>query len=168
MESQLEQVLINSYKDGMISFMHKHPECFDEAFELAISDKERLSWRAAWLLWSCLKENDEKIKPRVEEIINVIDNKNDNHQRELLKILLLIDLDEKHESYLFNLCMNIWEQIGKQPSVRFIAFKFITKIVKKYPELSKEIIFLTEDHYMETLSPGVRKSVLKMMRGISK
>ena len=34
-------------------------------------------------------------------------------------------------------------------------------LVKKYPELSSEISFLTEDHYLETLSPAIRRGVQK-------
>ena len=36
METALEQVLTNSYKAGMISFMATHPEDFEEAIQLAI------------------------------------------------------------------------------------------------------------------------------------
>ena len=45
------------------------------------------------------------------------------------------------------------------------AFKFSIKLVKKHPELSKEITFLLQERYLETLSPGVKKSISKMMKG---
>jgi len=47
MESALEKTLTSCYKEEMISFMNSHPEYFDEAVELAISDKQPYSWRAA-------------------------------------------------------------------------------------------------------------------------
>jgi hypothetical protein len=50
MDSALENILISSYKKEMISFMDAHPEYFEEAIKLAISDKPLFSWRAAWLL----------------------------------------------------------------------------------------------------------------------
>ena len=164
METELEQVLTSTYKDGMISFMHAHPEYFNEAVELAISNKQLYSWRAAWLLWSCMKENDRRIHPYIKKIINSLTNKDDGHQRELLKILLQMELDEKYEGYLFNFCMDTWENITKKPSVRFTAFKFILKIAKKHPDLSKEITFLIQDHYMESLSPGVKHSISRMIK----
>ncbi len=82
----------------------------------------------------------------------------------LLKILLQMELKEEYEGILFNLCMDIWEQINKKPSVRITALKFIIKIAKKHPELCQEITFLTQDHYLESLSPGVKHSVSKMMK----
>jgi len=164
LETTLESKLLNSYKDEMISFMENHPEYFEEAIELAIADKQPYSWRAAWLLWSCMEENDERIKKYIKKIVDTLETKDDGHQRELLKILLQMKLKDEYEGKLFNLCMNIWEQINKTPSVRINALKFIIKIAKKHPELSQEITFLTQDHYLESLSPGVKHSVSKLMK----
>ena len=164
METALEQILMNTYKAGMISYMDDHPEDFEEAIKLALSDKQPYSWRAAWLLWSCMKENDPRVHPFIKSIINALTAKNDDHQRELLKILLQMELNEKQESFLFDICMSVWEQINKKPSVRFTAFKFIVKIAKKHPDLSHEIIFLTQNQYMESLSPAAKKSISKMLK----
>ena len=147
----------------MISFMDTHPEFFEEAIELAISDKQPYSWRAAWLLWSCMEENDKRIQKYIKKIVDTLETKDDGHQRELIKILLKMELKEDYESILFDHCMDIWEQINKTPSVRVNALKFIIKIAKKHPELAKEIAFITEDHYLESLSHGAKNSVSKMM-----
>jgi hypothetical protein len=164
METALEHIITSSYKDGMISFMHAHPEYYDEAIELAISDKQPYSWRAAWLLWSCLKENDPRIQRNIENIINSLTTKKDGHQRELLKILLKMELNEEHEGILFDICVTIWETINKKPSVRFTAFKFILKIARNYPDLSNEIAFLSRNQYLESLSPGVKRSIARMIK----
>ena len=164
MDSPLENALMSFCKVEMISFMETHPESFEEAINLALSDKQPYAWRSAFLLWSCIKINDPRIQARVKDIIAAVKNKNDGHQRELIKILLKMELKSKQEGILFNLCMNIWEQIEKKPSVRITALKFILKIVKKYPELSNEINVLMQDHYLQTLSPGVKRSVSKMMK----
>ena len=162
METELEKVLMSFYKEEMILYIANHPESFEELVQLALDDKQPYSWRAAWLLWSCVEENDRRIKSHIRSIISSLKGKNDGHQRELIKILYLMDLDENHEGILFDHCISIWEKINKQPSVRFNAFKMIVKISRKYPELSQEIGFLLQDHYLETLSPGVRRGLLKM------
>ena len=165
--SVLEHKLLNSYKDEMISFMDTHPELFEEAIELAIADKQPYSWRAAWLLWSCMEENDQRIQKYIKKIVVTLETKDDGHQRELIKILLKMEIKEEYEGILFDHCMDIWEQINKTPSVRVNALKFIIKIAKKHPELSQEITFLTQDHYLESLSPGVKNSVSKMMNELN-
>ena len=163
----LEHILTSSYKADMISYMAAHPEDFDEAIKLSISNKQPYSWRAAWLLWSCMEENDKRIEGYINNIINTITAKNDDHQRELLKILLQMDLNEKYEGFLFDVCVTIWEKINKKPSVRFAAFKFIIKIAKKHPDLSKEITFLTQNQYLDLLSPAAKKSISKMTKEFS-
>jgi hypothetical protein len=167
MESALEKTLTSCYKDEMISFMKYHPECFEEAVELAVSDKQPYSWRAAWLLWSVIEEKDKRIIKFIKRIVDAAKSKSDSHQRELLKILLMMELDEKYEGVLFDICMGIWEQISKAPSVRVNALKLIVKIANKHPELKKEISFLAQDHYLESLSPGARHSVKNIMSKIN-
>lgn len=148
----------------MISFMNNHPEHFEEAIELAVSDKQPYSWRAAYVLWSVIDENDNRVQKYIKKIVEAVKNKNDGHQRELIKILLIMDLGEKYEGVLFDLCLGIWEQIEKTPSVRINALKMIIKIANKHPELANEISFLTQDHYLESLSPGARHSAKKLLR----
>lgn len=166
MGSSLENILMSSYKDEMISFMNSHPEYFEEAIQLAIGDKEKLCWRSAWLLWNCIEMDDPRIKKHINKIIKVIPQKKDGHQRELIKILSVMKLNEEQEGKLFNICMNLWEGLDKTPSIRWTAFKFILEMGKKYPELKEEISFLTQDHYLETLSPGIRHSISKAMPGL--
>jgi hypothetical protein len=164
MGTALEHVLTSTYKVGMISYLKAHPEDIDEAIKLAISDRQPYAWRAAWLLWSCMEENDPRVQKYIKEIVNSVKEKKDGHQRELIKILLQMDLAKKYEGLLFNICLDVWEQINKNPSVRYTAMKFIIKMAKKHPDLAKEITFLTQDQFMETLSPGVKRSLDKMMK----
>ena len=163
MTSALEEKLITSYKEEMISFLNDHPEYFDEAIQLAISDKQPFSWRAAFLLWSCMKENDKRVQRYIKQIVDSIKTKKDGHQRELLKILSKMEIKEKYEGKLFDVRMSLWEQIRKQPSIRMTALKFILKTAKKHPELKEEIVYLTQDHYLESLSPGVKNSIKRMV-----
>jgi hypothetical protein len=165
-ESTLENKLLNSYKKDMISFMKAHPEYFEEAIELAVANKQPYSWRAAYVLWSVIEENDKRIQKHIKKIVNAVKTKSNGHQRELLKILLMMDLDEKYESVVFDICMNVWEQINKAPAVRVNALKMIIKIANKHPELRQEISFLTQDHFLESLSPGARHSALRLIEDV--
>lgn len=168
METSLEYILTNSYKADMISYLESHPDAFGEAIRLALSDKQPYSWRAAWLLWSCMERNDHRIKKHIKDIINTLTVKNDDQQRELFIILHKMELDEEYEGVLFNICVDVWGKVNKQPSVRYNAFKLIIKIAKKYPDLSHEIDILTLDQYMNSLSDTVKKSISKMIKGLKR
>jgi hypothetical protein len=164
METALEHILTSCYKTEMISYMAAHPEDFNEAIKLALSDKPPYSWRAAWLLWSCMENNDQRIQGYCKIIIDKLSSCNDNQMRELLKILLNMEVNEEFEGLLFNICVSVWEKINKKPSIRFNAFRMIIKIAKKYPDLTQEIVFLTQNQFMDTLSPGAKKSIVKMIK----
>lgn len=166
MLSPLKECLTNNYKEGMIAFLKVHPECWEEAIELAITNKQPYSWRAAWLLWSCIEKNDTRIQPHIQSLIEGLTNKKDGHQRELLKILILMELSEKQESIVLDFCIQLWKDIQKTPSVRYTAFRFLHNITLKYPELKNEIKFYTEKKYIETLSPGIRKSINKLIQNL--
>lgn len=159
METRLEHVLTHFYKEEMIRHLAEHPEDFEEAIQLAVSNKQPYSWRAAWLLWSCMEKDDIRLKGSIKTIIDVIPTLKDGHQRELLKILQMMELNEEEEGLIFNLCMNVWEQIHKVPSVRWHAFMTLLKIAKNYPELLNEIKLLAQEHYMDSLSPGIKHTL---------
>ncbi len=161
MGTALEHILIKEQKTGMIAWLKANPEYFGEAVRLALSDRHPYNWRAASLLWGAMKRNDPRIDAHIDDIVAAIPSKKDGHQRELLKILMAVQLDDETEGYVFDLCMTIWEQPNKQASVRHMAFMTIMKTAKKHPELAKEILFLTQGHYLETLSPGVKHSVIR-------
>ena len=71
---------------------------------------------------------------------------------------------KEYEGFLFNVCLTVWEKINKKPSVRLTAFKIIVKIAKRHPDLSHEIIFLTQNQYLDSLSPAVKRSISKMIK----
>lgn len=166
--TSLEIILITSRKAQMIAYLNVHPRDFTEAIKLAISNRQPFSWRAAWLLWSCMKENDERVFGYIDDIVRSLPGKKIGHQRELIKILLLLELEEKYQGLLFDLCLSIWQKLENKPSARFTAFKMILKIGEKHPDLKDEINFLVGNEYMNSLSAAVRKSVLKMLEKLNR
>lgn len=162
--TELEEQLYRSYKVSMEEWFISHPEHFDEAMRLAISDTPTFAWRSAWLISNCISYNDKRVKKYLPQIINSIENKKDGHQRELIKILLQIDIDEKIAAPLYDICVRLWEKITSKPSIRIVAFRMILKISKKYPEFKQEIPLLLREHFIATLSPGIRNSLNRLMK----
>lgn len=163
-----EHLLTNSHKADMIAYLEFHHEDFTEASKFAIADKQPYSWRASWLLWSCMDKNDKRVSKYVNKIIDILPERKDNQQRELLKILQRMELNDKHEGQLFDSCTKIWEQKRKNPSLRYNAFKTLSVISKKHPDLSPEIKALTESFYTNNLSESVKKSITKLTKGLTK
>lgn len=157
--SELERVLIESRKEGMVAYVNSTPATFVELVELSLSDKLPFAWRAAFILTTVMKKNDKRISNRTDEMINAIDGKPDGHQRELLKILLKLEFIEEQESLLIDKCIDIWKDIEAKPALRFYALRMLMNITEKYPELESEIRLLTTDMYMDSLSQGIRSVI---------
>lgn len=164
METALEHILTHAHKPAIASYLDAHPNELEAAVQLAVSDKQPYAWRAGWFLWSYLKLNDQKIKGQLQKILDVLAIRPAYQQRELLKILLLMDLDEKQEGPVLDLCVRIWREISQKPSVRLTAFKMMVKIGKKSPELSKEVFRLSRNPYLEALSPTARRAIARLIQ----
>lgn len=167
-ETELEYILTHSYKAEMIAYMEAHQGAFGEAISLALGPESPYAWRAAWILWSCMEDNDARLRPFVRDLIRQLPLVKENRQREWLIILQKMEVDEKYEGLLYDACAGIWEQVGKKPGVRLHAFRMMAKLVGKYPELANEMEFLSQDHYLESLSPGVRSIVIRVANHFEK
>ena len=166
-ESDLERIIMTAYKEEMMTFIKLDDKYFLEAIKLSLTSKQPYAWRAAWLVHSCLEENDNRVKPYIPEFIQNLKGKPEGHMRELMKILYLVDLDEDQEGELFNHCISTWEQLGHRPAVRYVAFKHILKIAQKHLDLLPEILLLAQEQYTESLSPGIKHSIQKMIKAVN-
>ena len=159
--TELQHLLLHASKKDTTAYMQAHPHHFQDALEMALSDRQPLAWRAASLVKDCMKPNDPRVSQHLNHIVKLLPTKSDSQLRELLLILQKMRITEELEGPLFDLCLQAWQAVDKRPSIRYTALKTILTLVKKYPELSSEISFLTEDHYLETLSPAIRRGVQK-------
>lgn len=163
-ESLIELFSKRIDRQKYISIINSSHDRYVEAIELALSDEKPQAWRCAWILNHCSKKQDARLQPYLSNFINIVEKKEEGHQREILKLIQKMDVDEDNEGKLFDICMTIWETIGKTPSVRITAFKTLVSIAKKHPELASELKFLTHDDYTDTLSSGIKNSFHKLVR----
>lgn len=145
----------------MASYLYLHLENFEQLILFVFNRNDKLSWRSAWMIFSLMPNNDVRIQPHLKQLIDYLPNAGESLQRELLKIISKMEISEEYEAFLVNHCISIWEQVNKSPSVRYHALKTVLRLTKKYPELKSEIEYLIQEHYVETLSPAIRKMLIK-------
>jgi len=163
MNSQLETILTSTFKKTMIEYINSNPDEFENLIQLIFTDRQPFAWRAAWLIWSCMDNNDIRIKKYVIKLIDCLPDKPGNMRKDIYCILAKMDVDEDHEGRLFDHCISDWVNLSNKPAVRANALKIIIKIGKKYPELVSEIKALTKDLYFQNASIGLKKSVEKLI-----
>jgi hypothetical protein len=167
MKDILRDILNSRFdKHQVIELVQTHEHFFQLALELASSNEEPIAWRAAWILGHCAKKNDLRIAHKTDELIQSIEGKKDGHQRELLKIVSKVPLNDEQEGLVFELCSAIWMDISKSSSVRSIALRFLVNTAFKYPDLKSEVLLLMQNHYAANLSPGLKKSYVKMKKSL--
>ena len=151
-------------KPDIVAYLHAHPEDFAPAVELGLSNKQPLAWRAVWALEEVVKRNDPRIAPYLSRILDSLPHLDDGHCRQWLLVLHHIELPEDRLAPLFDFCMSLWCNPHKQPSVRYHAFFTLERIAKIYPELQAEIAASLSEPLLESLSPGIRHSLIKRSR----
>ncbi|MDO6801568.1 hypothetical protein Q4595_03800 [Wenyingzhuangia sp. 1_MG-2023] len=159
----LDSILTNRLdKDFLIQLFQEQAEVHASAIQIALSDQQPQAWRATWILGHCTSKNDVRIQPFVNDFIKSIVKRKDGHQREILKIIDKMKLNDEQEGRLFDICMTLWENTTKASSVRYLAFKHLYKTCEKYTELNGELEFIRQEHYLESLSPGIKRIIIKM------
>ena len=146
------------------SIISREENPFNELMELALQNHAPASWRATFICHHKTSSNDPLLEPYIERIVSAIPSKKDGHQRELLRLLLKMDITEELEGKLSDICVTIWEAVEKSSSARILAFRVIAQITAKYPEMKNEMEFLTQSQYTETLSPGIKRSLEKIIQ----
>lgn len=164
--SELEAALAGRFnRKKWMLILNQQPERFTECLNLAKSDEPLIAWRAAFLLDHTCSKFDNRLNTQIDSLIKVLPEKEDGHQRCLLRVLLKQKHSEDQESKLFDICLGIWEQVNKIPSVRITALEFVLKTAKKYPDLKNELDFILDPRFTETLSPGILKTFERLSAG---
>lgn len=166
--TETEELLSKHFKkEVLIEYLNQRPEEFTEIVRIAHTEQLPQCWRACWTLFHCCKQNDPRLQPHTSDLISSIEGKTDGHQRELIKLVSKMKLDEDQEGAMFDQCMTIWESVKKIPSVRMMAFRYLMKVVNHYPELRSEMKHMTQAHYIDSLTPGVKRSIVKQVASLA-
>lgn len=163
---EIEEKLLNSYQNEQVDFIKSNPDYYPVLISLAFSNTEPLNWRAAYLIANSMEKNDKRLTSHIDIIIENLPRKKDGHQREFIKILSQMKLNDDQEGEFYELCYKLCQHPGKQASVKVYALKFIIRMVKKYPELKSEAEFLSQKQFLSNLSHGVLNSYGKLLNTI--
>jgi len=124
------------------------PNIFEEAVNLALSNKSTISARAARAVYFSANRHPEMIKPYLYPIISALANlENDSIKQNLLKILTEHELpdDEKCLTMLINSCFEWIDSVDSKPAIKVYSLEILYKISLQIPELQNELIFTIEN-----------------------
>ena len=162
--STIQKLLTRRQSSEIMELSKNNPEVFDILLDIVLTPKEPTAWRAAALLNKIIKKTyASRITPIVPRVLDILPDESDGFQRELLKLLSKADMTDEHWGILYDSCIEIWCSPQKMSSTRYIAIQIIARIADKYPELQDEFKDLTDLEMLETLTPAIRKGVLRLI-----
>lgn len=126
----------------------KNRKFFDNLFSVIISEEKKYSVRASYVLCLISCKMPELVKPRVSEIINIIQKvKNSGIKKNLLKIFesyITIE-DENILGLLVDMCFQFVLSPSESVATRVYSMEILYKITKYEPDLKNELILVLDD-----------------------
>ncbi len=131
--------------DLVVDKFEEDPDIFTTILEVMYQDSYPLSMRASRVIWLIAKKYPDFIKSHLPGMIDRLsDFRVDGVRRNILSILVELDLPDIDPGRLFDLCYT-WFASEKEPvAVRGNAITILYKISVKEPALKQELIELFE------------------------
>ncbi|MEP7143923.1 MAG: hypothetical protein ABI707_13670 [Ferruginibacter sp.] len=120
---------------------------FDKLFDLFLNDEYRVTQRAAWPLSYCVSAHPYFIEKRFPEFIENLYKPaiHDAIKRNTVRILQHIDIPEKYQGDVMNLCFQYVESPTEAVAIKAFSLTVLGNLAKLYPEILPEIKLLIEE-----------------------
>ena len=169
-----EQILAELSKRNavyMASVIGKDKKLFKEVFELILTNEEKVSGRAAWVIEHVWLDYPYMIDPYINDIIDFLPkSKYDNQKRHFAKILStrnLNEIDEDRLGILIDRCFTWLEDPVYPTAVKMFSMLIIYNYIKIEPDLAKELIAIIENQYNDS-TPGFKNRGKKILKELYK
>ncbi|MEO6636730.1 MAG: hypothetical protein ABIN25_00550 [Ginsengibacter sp.] len=133
--------------DKIVEWIGDDKKRFDELLQLFLNDEYRISQRAAWPLSCSAIAHPELMENNFEKIIkNLCRPKlHDAVKRNTVRLLQHIDIPERHEGEVMNICFQYVESPTEAIAIKAFSLTILGKLAKKFPEILPEIKLLIEE-----------------------
>lgn len=141
--------------DILVDKIEEDPDIFETVWQIMLEDTYPLSMRASWVISHFAKKHPYFLEPRLDEIVAILPEiKTASVWRNLLNILSMVSIPEKHAGQLFDLCYSLLESPGTAIALRAYAMTILYHISNQEPALKPELISLFESQ-KDSESAGV-------------
>ncbi len=133
--------------DRIISWIGNDKKKFNQLFNLFLNGEYRVTQRAAWPLSYCAIAHPSFMKKNFEKLITNLNKPNlhDSIKRNTVRLLQQIEIPEKLEGVVMEICFNYVESPKEAVAIKAFSLTILGKLAKKYPEIIPEIKLLIEE-----------------------
>ena len=164
----IEEYLLQELSLEAIKSLDKNLEIdkyiIKQLWQLILTDRQPVSWRAAWALYHLTCKRKEFMVPYIQQIIELLPQfRFDGQKRELLKVLMLFDLKDLDTGRILNVCYDFLSNPNESLAVRVHSMQMIFNISELEPELKSELKSTILFHYQES-SAGFQSRANKLLK----
>lgn len=166
-----ETILIEHSKkncDKIVTWIGNDKKRFNELFNLFLNDEYRVTQRAAWPLSFSAIAHPLLMKNNFEKLLHNLHRPNlhDSIKRNTVRLLQQIDIPEKYEGEVMDLCFQYVECPTEAVAIKAFSLTILGKLAKKFPEILPEIKLLIEEQ-MQHQSAAFKSRAKRLLKEFS-
>ncbi|MEO6557015.1 MAG: hypothetical protein ABIN92_05825 [Ferruginibacter sp.] len=131
----------------IINWIGNHQTNFDQLFSLFLNDEYRVVQKAAWPISNCVIKHPQLIKKHWQKLILNLQKPNLHNavKRNSLRLLQDIDIPEKYQGQLMDICFEFLQSPTEALAVKVYSMTVLARLSKIYPEIIPELKLIIED-----------------------
>ncbi len=136
--------------DKIVAWVGSDKKRFNELVDLFLNDEYRVTQRAAWPLSYSAIAHPSLMKNNFERLLHNLRHPNlhDSIKRNTVRLLQQIDIPEKYEGEVMDLCFQYVESPTEAVAIKAFSLTILGKLAKKFPEILPEIKLLIEEQIL--------------------
>lgn len=133
--------------DIIIAWVGTDQKRFDQLFHLFLNGEQKVTQRAAWPMSYCVSAHPGLINKKWKELIKNLYKPaiHDAIKRNTMRILQHIDIPEKYQGEIMNICFQYVESPVEAVAIKAFSLTVLGKLATLYPEILPEIKLLIEE-----------------------
>lgn len=165
-EQLIEQLLAEQSRrniDLVVHWAFANPISLELLVEMALSNSETVSARAAWVLDKMSEKEPGCLQSFIPQIILAIKKvRSSSVNRALTKVLMLHAIPEEYDGEILDFSLLAIEKPSEAIAVKANSMTLAFRLLHKYPELKNEVFALIEQQIPHSAPAiGARYHVLK-------
>ena len=135
----------------------KSKKNFQSIIEIVREGETTPTMKASWVLAKAVEIKPELVQEFSAELLQLLlDEKQSNVQRELIKVVMPLKLSDEEEGRFLDLCFRLVMKADSDIAVKYNGLLVIEKSLKKYPDLTDEYLLALESSYEGFTDAGKR------------
>lgn len=154
----------------LCTYVGDNKKRFKELMKLFLGPEYRITQRAAWIVSYCVENHPELIKPYISKMVDNLyhEGLHDAVKRNTLRIFQFIDIPEKEEGKLFDICMKFLLSSTEAIAIKAFGVTVLNNIAKKHPDLQLELKLVVEDLAQHAEEPALKVRYRRVLKDLNR